>query len=24
MKIDTATTVTFSSIWGAISYPLDY
>ena len=24
MKINTATTITFSSIWGAISYPLDY
>lgn len=24
MKINIATTVTFSSIWGAISYPLDY
>jgi len=24
LKIDTNTTVTFASIWGAISYPLDY
>ncbi len=24
LKINTATTITFSSIWGAISYPLDY
>ena len=24
LKIDTATTVTFASIWGAISFPLDY